>query len=174
MKNNPIIRFRSYLFFSFILLLLLSFGCDSNKNYNSETEENDSDEYGYEDGTYCADVTYYNPNTGTKSTYTLEVDVENNELVKIYWSNGGWLDEEDFSVQELDEDGYCSFTNDRGYEYDVQITGEDCGYTDRSKFESDLEDDIKSIECPKCGSKKSKYDEYCNSCVREIEEEEEY
>jgi len=47
----------------------------------------------YYDGTCCADVEYYNSNTGTNNTFTLEVEVENNELITIYWSNGGWIDE---------------------------------------------------------------------------------
>jgi hypothetical protein len=38
----------------------------------------------YEDGTYCADVTYHNPNTGTTNTYTLNFEVEDNNLTKIY------------------------------------------------------------------------------------------
>src|ERR1044072_2494242 len=43
----------------------------------------------YQDGTYCAEVEYYYSKTGTNSTYTLNVDIENGELVKIYWPNGG-------------------------------------------------------------------------------------
>ena len=82
------------------------------------------------DGTHCADVTYYNPNTGTKNTYTLNVEVDNNELTKIYWGNGGWLDDSHFKPEELDKDGYCSFTSDRGYKYKVDITGSKCSTTD--------------------------------------------
>lgn len=85
---------------------------------------------GFEDGTYCAEVDYYNPNTGTNSEYTLEVKVESNEVVTIYWGNGGWLDEDHFTPELLDEQGSCSFTSDRGYEYTVQILGQECNNLD--------------------------------------------
>jgi hypothetical protein len=52
--------------------------------------------------------------------------VESNELTTIYWGNGGWLDEDHFSSEELDSDGSCSFTSDKGYEYTVTIIGTDC------------------------------------------------
>ena len=43
------------------------------------------------DGDYCAEIDYYYSKTGTESTYTLKVEIEDNELVKIYWPNGdGW------------------------------------------------------------------------------------
>jgi hypothetical protein len=72
------------------------------------------------DGSHIAEVNYFNPNTGTRSTYKLTVEVESHELIKIYWPNGGWLD--DFDYVEFDSGGYCSFTIDRGYQYEVQIT----------------------------------------------------
>ena len=103
----------------------------------------------------------------------MEVEVEGNELVKIYWSNGGWLDEDHFYAQELDENGTCSFTSDKGYEYDIEITGKDCGYTDETSFQDDVEDDEEAVTCPKCGDEKDEYDEYCYSCKRKIEDEEE-
>jgi hypothetical protein len=163
------------LFLIFTILLLLAYSCDNNttRSKSNKIDRYYSEEEGYEDGTYCADVTYYNPNTRTRNTYRLEVDVESNELVKIHWNNGGWLDEEDFGTEELDEDGYCSFTNDRGYEYEVQITDNDCGYTDEDEFIDDYKKDKKAITCPKCGDKKSKYDDYCDNCRNEMEEENE-
>jgi len=71
-------------------------------------------------------VEYYNPNTGTSSTYTLTIEVYDNELEQLNWPNGGYLD--DFSSVEFDEDGYAEFTSDKGYDYTVQITGDsgDC------------------------------------------------
>jgi hypothetical protein len=91
---------------------------------------NENDDPKYPDGTYCADVTYHNPNTGTTSTYTLNVEVVNNELTQINWNNGGWLDDSHFNPPELSEDGYCMFWSDRGYEYNVHITGSECSITD--------------------------------------------
>jgi len=71
-------------------------------------------------GPHIAEVTYFNPNTGTRSVYTLTVEVDSFELVGIYFPNGGRLD--DFDFVEFDSGGYCSFTTSRGYEYSVQIT----------------------------------------------------
>jgi ribosomal protein L37E len=152
-----------YILLSFSIVL---FGCggrdDSSEGRSIFTGE-------YKDGTYCADVSYHNPNTGTSNTYTLNVEVENNELVKINWPNGGWLDDSHFSPQELDENGYCSFESDKGYEYTVQITGSECSFDDRSKAASDSDDEKDAITCPKCGNEKDSYDRYCDDCTDKIE-----
>jgi len=151
----------------FIICLLLNFGC--NNKSSDDIDEYYSEDNGYEDGTYCADVTFYNPNTGTRNTYTLEVEVESNELVKIYWNNGGWLDEDHFYAQELDDNGTCSFTSDKGYKYNIEITGKDCGYTDNISFQNDLEVYKRQTTCPKCNREKDSYGDYCDDCQDEIE-----
>ena len=151
-----------HLFYLIMLVFVLA-SCGSSSSEDSE-EEYDIEgqtEDGFEDGTYCADVTYYNPNTGTENTYTLEVEVYNNEVTQINWGNGGWMDEDHFYSQELDSDGSCSFTSDKGYDYTVQITGQDCGYTDESSFESDMQNEEESYTCPECGGEKNEYDNYC-------------
>ena len=94
----------------------------------AEVEEKQSPKY--PDGTYCARINYDNPNTGTSSTYTLNVAVVNNKLTQIIWNNGGWLDDSHFTPPELDDNGYCKFRSDRGYEYNVHITGSECSTTD--------------------------------------------
>ena len=120
----------------FIILLAFIIGCKSKaeepetatvsshtQSYSSRSSNNDDDnENRYPDGTYCAQVEYYNPNSGSSSTYTLSVEVEDNEITMIHWSNGGWLDNSHFTPEELDEDGTASFTSDRGYQYTVTIT----------------------------------------------------
>jgi hypothetical protein len=115
-------------FIFYIMLVLLLASCGGSNSEESEVEyaiEGQTAD-GFEDGTYCADVTYYNPNTGTENTYTLEVEVYNNEVTQINWGNGGWMDEDHFYAEELDIEGICTFTSDKGYEYTVQITGQDC------------------------------------------------
>ncbi|HRN70924.1 MAG TPA: hypothetical protein PLS49_07135 [Candidatus Woesebacteria bacterium] len=168
MKNHNL-----FFVISILTIFFLNIGCNNNRSRDSEVIDEDySAENGYEDGTHCAEVTYYNPNTGTNNTYTLEVEVENNELITIYWSNGGWLDEDHFSAETLDDNGYCSFTSDKGYEYEIQIIGKDCGYTDETSFQNDIQNDEESVTCPKCGAEKDEYDDYCYNCKREIEDEE--
>lgn len=151
--------------------LLFNIGCN---NRSSSKISDDIDEYysegdGYKDGTYCAAVTYYNSKTGTRNTYTLEVEVESNDLVKIYWNNGGWLDEDHFYIQELDENGTCSFTSDKGFEFEIEITGKNCSYTDVTSFQNDVEDDEEQTTCPRCGGEKNNYNDYCEDCQDEIE-----
>jgi hypothetical protein len=125
---------------------------------------------GFEDGTYCADVTYYNPNTGTENTYTLEVEIEFNQVIQINWNNGGWMDTDHFSPVDLDSDGTCSFSNDQGYDYTVQITGKDCGATDAYNYQNDFQEDQVASTCPSCGVEKDEYEEYCYDCQMDIED----
>ncbi|MCF6407790.1 hypothetical protein L3C95_33190 [Chitinophaga filiformis] len=101
--------------------------------------ENVNEEGGYADGTYCATVEYYYAATGTRSTYTLEVEVEDNELTVIHWPNGGWLDNTHFTPPDI-SDGSASFTSDRGVDYTVEIIGEegDCGLSGYAEDEDNL------------------------------------
>ena len=142
----------------------------SDSDYDVETNE-DSD--GNSDGTYCAEVEYYNPNTGTRQTYELDVEVEGGYLVQIDWPNGGWLDETHFTSEDITS-GECSFTSDRGYQYTVTL-GEKGGgcYSEGPKMRSDVNEDTENTTCPKCGDQKDEYDDYCYSCKRKIEEEKE-
>ncbi|VDH05182.1 hypothetical protein [Bergeyella zoohelcum] len=94
-----------------LFVYLLLFSC-------SGKSKDEADQYGCFDGTYLAEVEYYTPNTGTSSTYTL--DVEDNELVKMYWDNGGWLDDTHFTPVDI-SDGEAFFTSDKGYEYTVRL-----------------------------------------------------
>jgi hypothetical protein len=95
-------------------------GCSTDTDAGADTEETS----GYANGTYCAQVDYHYSASGTSSTYTLLVDVDDNHLVKIHWPNGGWLDETHYSGPDI-EDGDASFTSDKGVEYTVRIQGEE-------------------------------------------------
>jgi hypothetical protein len=121
-------------FVSIWLFLVSSCGTSGSEEGNEFSEEEFPIEGqttdGFEDGTYCADVTYDNPNTGTSSDYTLEVEVKGNKVTQINWGNGGWMDEDHFNAEDIDEDGNCSFTSDKGYDYTVHITGRNCGGLD--------------------------------------------
>jgi hypothetical protein len=107
------------LFIKAILLLTL-ISCNSKPRANGQTSENDD----YPDNKYCADVTYFNPSTGTQSSYRLTVDVENNKVVELDFPNGGKLDQNHFSPAELNEEGDASFTSDKGYDYKIEIVGQ--------------------------------------------------
>ena len=153
---------------SLLVVFLLTFnacgGGSGSSDEDSEAYEEDEEAVGYADGTYCADVEYYNPNTGTRSDYTLNVEVEDNEVTVIYWPNTGYLDDDHFSPEELDSNGECSFESDKGYEYTVSIRGSECSFTDEREFYRDRRHEEEEVTCPKCGSEKYSYDELCNQC----------
>lgn len=93
--------------------------------FHDEFSSNEShDEFSsgkkYTDGEYNAEIKYYNSNTRKHSVYKLSVEVENGELVKIEWPNGGWLDDSHFSPPNI-SDGTASFKDDRGIEYDIRL-----------------------------------------------------
>lgn len=95
-------------------------------NYDDDGNQNDENDYQSDnvyEGEYCAEVTYYNPNTRRESEYTLTIEVNNNELEKIDFPKG-WLDNDHFFNVEFDEDGYVNFTSDKGYDYSIQIISE--------------------------------------------------
>ena len=87
--------------------------------YDEEIESDD--EQGYEDGTYTASVDYYNPETGYSATYTLDVEVVDNEVTVIYFPNDGYLDEDHIWPTALDSFGYASLDGENGKTYEVQI-----------------------------------------------------
>jgi len=96
-------------------------GTGSNNSENENTEEESSEESDeIEDGTYSADVDYYNSNTGTSSSYTLDVKVRDGKLIEIEWENRGWLDESHFTAPDI-TDGTATFTDDEDREYTVRL-----------------------------------------------------
>lgn len=135
---------------------------ESGSKYNQNTDE-------YPDGTYCAEVEYFNPNTGTRNSYDLDVEVENGELTSIHWPNGGWLDESHFIPEDI-IDGECEFTSDRGYQFTVilGVLG-GCGYTEADKMERDLDNEVEESTCPNCGNEKDNFEEYCDNCKNDLD-----
>ena len=115
------------------LIISLSTFCTSCSQASDEEYEATSDEYfydeeiesddeqGYEDGTYTASVDYYNPETGYSATYTLDVEVVDNEVTVIYFPNDGYLDEDHIWPTALDSFGYASVDGENGKTYEVQI-----------------------------------------------------
>ena len=97
----------------------------SRVNYYEVYQEEDSyyedDSNEFEDGTYSATVDYYNPETGYSETYYLDVEVEDNNVTIIYFNNGGYLDYDHITPDELDEDGYVYIYGEEGKTYEIQI-----------------------------------------------------
>lgn len=159
-------------------LLFFYFGCKNNAESQSSSESiesisggdgKESEEDRYKDGRYCADVEYYNPSTGTRNTYDLDVEVEGGELTVIHWPNTGWLDNSHFDPEDI-TGGECEFTSDRGYRYIVTL-GElgGCGYTEEYKIRRDVNNEVEKTSCSKCGGAKDRYDDFCEDCQNKIE-----
>ena len=112
-----------YLLFSFFILSCSDENEFTQTHEDGNTSESNETENGckYKDGTHSATVEYYNPDTGTRATYTLDVEVENCEVTEIDFPKGGWLDDSHISPTELDSDGSATIEDDRGREFEVQI-----------------------------------------------------
>lgn len=159
--------------FSIILLTILFVECKKTNNYNSQDYTlGDFEEEGYPDGTYCAEIDYYYSETGTSSTYTLLVEIENNELVEIQWPNGGWLDNSHFTPPDIST-GEASFTSDRGVDYTVKIIGNEgnCSTSIYAKDEDDLIQQKENNEYEE-NRRQDEEDEYQKKQLEEKEQKE--
>jgi hypothetical protein len=96
----------------------------SNEENNDESDE-ENDEYSngckFENGTYSATVDYFNPETGYSATYTLDVEVQDCQIVQINFPNDGYLDEDHISYADIDEDGNAIVEGEDGKSYEIQI-----------------------------------------------------
>ena len=158
-----------------ILIVIFVLSCldeCSCKNRNTESESiYDSTSESYPNDTYCADVNYYNPDTGYQDTYKLNVDVLDGMVVKI-WFSKGWLDSDQFTPVSLDVNGNCSITTFDGKQFNVTIAGAKCDFIDedisykRSESNYVSESDyVGDTKCPDCGNEKNKEDLFCANCT---------
>lgn len=108
MKNKGLI------FITISSWLLLS--CIGNNKSHERNEE------GYPNGTYCARVHIYYHYTQTRTSYCMEVEIEENLLTKIHWPSNTWSDNTHFCPPYISK-GHASYTSDRGVEYWVKILG---------------------------------------------------
>jgi hypothetical protein len=117
-----------------IALMLQACGSDQEQKHSPEetaTHQEESEEYyteeeeeqneGFEDGIHTATVYYNNSETGHSATYTLDVEVEGNEVTTIYFESGGYLDSDHIQPDELDESGNVTIYGEGGKTYEVQI-----------------------------------------------------
>jgi major membrane immunogen (membrane-anchored lipoprotein) len=96
---------------------------DEDDEDDEDNEDSDEYDYGckYEDGTYSATVDYYNPETGYSATYSLDVEIEDCQIVQINFPKGGWLDEDHIDSAEINEDGSATVYGEDGKTYEIQI-----------------------------------------------------
>lgn len=109
---------------TYVLLIITLLSACNNASNSSTNDTNSNyyyDEEKFEDGTYSAMVDYYNPKTGYSATYTLDVEIEDNQVTVIYFPNDGYLDDDHIWPDELDEDGFVSIEGEEGKTYDIQI-----------------------------------------------------
>lgn len=140
--NNQFMK-QSIIFICFLTLFSLMSSCSSKsenkkRSHNSSSYSNSTDnedenndetdgtsEYNsgckFEDGTYSATVDYNNPETGYSATYTLDVDVQDCQVVQINFPNDGYLDEDHISYADIDEDGTATVYGEDGKTYEIQI-----------------------------------------------------
>jgi len=95
--------------------------CRTGESENDEKLEENNSGCKFEDGNYSATVDYNNPETGYSATYTLDVEVQDCQVVQINFPNDGYLDEDHISYADIDEDGRASVDGEDGKTYEIQI-----------------------------------------------------
>jgi hypothetical protein len=100
-----------------------SFSTDSEYSDGTDDELTDESSEGseVEDGTHSATVYYNNPQTGYSATYTLDVEVEDGQVVQIDFPNGGYIDSDHITPEVLNSDGECTIYGDDGKTYVIHI-----------------------------------------------------
>src|SRR5665213_3166238 len=96
---------------------------ENKDNEKEDNNESDDDEVSSKlsDGTHWATVEYNNPEPGYSATYTLQVEVEDKQIVRIDFPNGGYLDDDHISPADLEDDGTANVEGEDGKTYDVTI-----------------------------------------------------
>ena len=103
-----------------------SYTISEDDNLDNEVEVDDdyivsTSDCGIVDGSYSASVDYNNPETGYSATYTLDLDVVDCQVVQINFPNDGYLDEDNISAADLDEDGNATVYGEDGKTYEIKI-----------------------------------------------------
>lgn len=88
-----------------------------------DEETNQIEESGckFKDDTYSATVEYHNSETGYSATYTLDVVVEDCQIIEIDFPNDGYLDSDHISFADIDEDGNAIVEGEDGKTYEITI-----------------------------------------------------
>jgi hypothetical protein len=92
------------------------------KSYEPIIDNDVEEKRRIKDGTYIADVEYFNTTTGANVTFVTNVMVKDGYLEVIKWPNGVWLASGYFKPQRIRQDGTCIVVNiEAGYENRVRI-----------------------------------------------------
>lgn len=160
---------------SFTLILILSIFFIQSCNNEMENEQFEKGEYN--DGTYCAEVTYFNPNSGDNYSYNLEVEIQNNQVVNIHWDDDSEKIKDYFAPEFIDARGNCNLVSVKGYEYSLILN--DCDEINNSNSSEEIytnndseatyTDDASNENneqnlCELCGRKKDVLKSYCWIC----------
>jgi len=77
--------------------------------------------------TYCVDVDYYNPKTGTASSYRLDAIVDSEVLKRLTFPSGGYLDHTDFGdVLFKNDAAVAAIKGGKTYRVKILKKGGDC------------------------------------------------
>ncbi|WP_341221605.1 hypothetical protein [Polaribacter atrinae] len=93
-----------------LLVLILIISCKNSTNKLNNLSN----------GIYCAEVDYNNPKTKANRNYNLSVEIRDKSLVKIYFTNGGWLDDSHF-IPPCFSNKKAFFTDDKGRVFNIKI-----------------------------------------------------
>ena len=112
-----------YKIFIFLFSALAIISCSNNSETRNmkDFESSNSSNCNFEDNKYSATVDYNNPETNFSNTYTLDVEVEDCQVVKIYFPKGGWLDEDHISPANIDDEGNATVEGEDGKTYEILI-----------------------------------------------------
>lgn len=106
---------------SLILSLIILTGLLSCENDKNSADLKEMISCSIPDGSYTAHVFYENLFTNYSSTYTLDVDVMNNQLIVLYFPNLEYLDENDFSSQYQDSNCLIHMIDKKGRNFTIQV-----------------------------------------------------
>jgi hypothetical protein len=75
----------------------------------------------FDDGLHYATVYYSNSETGYSATYSLDVEVQDCQIVQINFPNNGYLDEDHITYADIDESGNATVESDEGKTFEIHI-----------------------------------------------------
>jgi hypothetical protein len=116
------------LILSILFLCLLLTSCETNTQepVTTQTEQvATASEQNQSESGNSGNVHYRNPGTGYEADYTLDADIEGDEVTTIYFGNGGYLDESHIVSSERIDESTIEVIDDRGRIFEVDADQEE-------------------------------------------------